>query len=548
MAATATASFRGTGASHTNVYWNGIKINSPMSGEADFSLIPLYFIDDVAIHFGQSSMSYGSGGLGGSVNLMSTPDWSKEVGVKVYQSVGSFDTYSTAAKSTYGKGNLKAQTSVFRELSQNNFNYRNTAKINRPIEIQQNADYLKYGILQEVYYRPDANTMLSTKVWAQEIDRNIPRLMSNYSSNEHNNQFNKSLTAVIDWHKSFNRFTWKASTGFSHIGLNHVYNISSLEGNEMPVIHAHSISKSWYNKASLSGNIFNWLSTEIQAEFNKHWIDSQEDLTQSGYVGDQSHNAIRTTLTAMPIDRLYISLLLADEGYDGIITPVSYSLSGKYAPLNQKEFFAKVGYSKNYHHPSLNDLHWQPGGNPNLKSEEGTTFEAGLIYNHHINQNKFSFEINFFSSEISDWIMWLPHLKGYWEPVNLSLVKAKGVEISVISNIKLGEVYLKLIGSYSHTQSTIINAYRVMSPESHGKQLPFIPLHSGGLVASSIWRSYHFIYTFTHFSERFTTTSNNPNSVIRLTTYYMSSAAIGKEFKSIKTPIAFQLRIDNLLN
>ena len=43
--ALATASFRGTAASHTQVSWNGISINSPMAGMVDFSLIPVYLID-----------------------------------------------------------------------------------------------------------------------------------------------------------------------------------------------------------------------------------------------------------------------------------------------------------------------------------------------------------------------------------------------------------------------------------------------------------------------------------------------------------------------
>ena len=43
--ALATASFRGTAASHTQVVWNGININSPMTGSVDFSLIPVYIID-----------------------------------------------------------------------------------------------------------------------------------------------------------------------------------------------------------------------------------------------------------------------------------------------------------------------------------------------------------------------------------------------------------------------------------------------------------------------------------------------------------------------
>ena len=41
-----TVSFRGTGASHTKVLWEGININSPMLGQTDFSLLPVSFFDE----------------------------------------------------------------------------------------------------------------------------------------------------------------------------------------------------------------------------------------------------------------------------------------------------------------------------------------------------------------------------------------------------------------------------------------------------------------------------------------------------------------------
>jgi len=43
-----TVAFRGTAASHTQVMWNGMRINSPMLGMTDFSMIPSYFVDDAA--------------------------------------------------------------------------------------------------------------------------------------------------------------------------------------------------------------------------------------------------------------------------------------------------------------------------------------------------------------------------------------------------------------------------------------------------------------------------------------------------------------------
>ncbi|HER07982.1 MAG TPA: TonB-dependent receptor, partial [Bacteroides sp.] len=70
--ALATASFRGTAASHTRVDWNGISINAPMTGMVDFSLIPVYLVDEVTLKHGNASIGGGSGGLGGAVHIGNT--------------------------------------------------------------------------------------------------------------------------------------------------------------------------------------------------------------------------------------------------------------------------------------------------------------------------------------------------------------------------------------------------------------------------------------------------------------------------------------------
>ena len=62
-----TVAFRGTGPSHTQVVWNGMRINSPMLGMTDFSMIPSYFVDDAQLLHGTSSVNVTGGGLGGAV-------------------------------------------------------------------------------------------------------------------------------------------------------------------------------------------------------------------------------------------------------------------------------------------------------------------------------------------------------------------------------------------------------------------------------------------------------------------------------------------------
>ena len=72
MGSMATVSFRGTTSSHTQVKWNGLKINNPMLGQVDFSQLPVWMIDKVEILHGGSSLVEGSGALGGSIHLQSS--------------------------------------------------------------------------------------------------------------------------------------------------------------------------------------------------------------------------------------------------------------------------------------------------------------------------------------------------------------------------------------------------------------------------------------------------------------------------------------------
>ena len=97
-----TVAFRGTSASHTQVTWNGMKINNPMLGMTDFSMIPSYFIDDASLLHGTSSVNEVGGGLGGAVKLSTKPAQNEGFGVQYIQGIGSFSTFDEFLRLTYG--------------------------------------------------------------------------------------------------------------------------------------------------------------------------------------------------------------------------------------------------------------------------------------------------------------------------------------------------------------------------------------------------------------------------------------------------------------
>lgn len=543
----ATASFRGTSASHTQVFWNGMKINSPMSGQVDFSQIPLVFVDDISIHFGQSSMNFGSGGLGGSVNLTSTPNWQNN-SIKVIQSIGSYETYLTGLMSVYGTKRIRGQTRIFRESSENNFSYINKARKGFPIERQTNADYNKMGVLQEVYLRLNTHSMLSFKSWVQENNRGIPQIMSNSPVKEHNRQSDFNTNSILEWNYFGTQVKSFASVGFSSLNFHYNYYKFSVQNDTMAIVNASSFAKTWQGRVGTDFKINHWLSFSIENRFQNDWVDSYEKKLMSGYKKSIWQNSLLSKLVVSPSKNFNFSVLLNEEIYGSNLSPIMPAFSAEYSlPIETKiKFKGSVG--RNFHFPSLNDQYFQPGGNPNLKPEMGLSYEGGV---HYAFENLFfatDIGVTFFRSEIENWIMWLPHLKGYWEPININSVRTQGNEISITALLRRGSLRFKIIGQYSYTLSSVRNSGGIISPIWEGRQLPFIPIHSGGVMLNANWRSFYTTYTFTHFSERYTTTRSNTNSYRRLYPYYMSAVSIGKNFEILGKALGIQLRVDNLFN
>ena len=101
-----TAEFRGTSPSHTQVLWNGMKINSPMLGTVDFSTIPAYFVDQATLLHGASSLTLTGGGLGGAVEMKTLPLFGQGYALQYIQGIGSFSTYDQFLRFTYVEGNI----------------------------------------------------------------------------------------------------------------------------------------------------------------------------------------------------------------------------------------------------------------------------------------------------------------------------------------------------------------------------------------------------------------------------------------------------------
>lgn len=557
--ALATASFRGTAASHTQVNWNGVNINTPMAGMVDFSLIPVYIADEVHLKHGNASIADRSGGLGGSVNIRNRADWNQKLGVKYLQGFGSYSTFDEFLQFSAGSRKIQSKTRAYHNYSGNDYTFVNrgighidpqTGAIINPLDTNNNAAYMRSGILQELYFRPDHRHILSLKYWGQRAERSIPRATS-YEGPDYSNLNNQSdidHKVVAGWKYDAGRNQIGFRSGYSAKNLSYVLQNSIPGLGQIPAIYSVSTQRSFMNQFSYAYDLNPGFSMEGSLDANLHDVISTDTVQRTGYEKQRVELSMLLALRKRFGDRLNINLMVRQDRVDQqFLPPVPY-LGFDFRMVRGKTLFLKGNIAGNYRQPSLNDLYWQPGGNPELLPEKGMSYELGVEYLAEPGNHSFNSELTIYRSDIDHWIIWIPGYKGYWEPRNIRKVISQGVELHARLKGNVVGINYTAGGTYAYTSSVNYGDPLVWGDESYGKQLVYVPLHSGNVMVNVAYRGFFVTFQHNSYSERYTTTSNDITRRDWLYPYFMNDLTLGKEFRLRKVLLSAELKIYNLLN
>lgn len=574
--ALATASFRGTAPSHTQVNWNGININDPMAGMVDFSLIPVYLVDDLNLKYGAASLADRSGGLGGSINISNTVDWQKRFSFKYMQGIGSYRTFDEFLSVGFGGPRFQSKTRLYHNYSRNDFSFINrgianvdpeTGHVSHPLDTNENAGYKRYGILQEVYFRPDTKNSLSLKWWGQSADRSIPRATS-YEGPDNanlNRQQDLDHKVVADWKHYAASGRLMVRSGYSGKQLEYTLRNQVPGVGLVPAIYSESRQHSFLNTLSYTHDFSDKFSAEGRVDADYHDVVSRDTVSGAGY--DRSRTEISTFLSLRRSFgwRANVNLMVRQDWIDREPVPLMPYLGFDLRVLKGVDLILKGNIARNYKVPSLNSLYWQPGGNPGLLPEEGLSYELGIAYQAVLGggiggpgsrsqgergsgTHLLTTGLTAYRSDIDNWIIWIPSYRGYWEPKNIRRVLARGLEFTVRLHGNLGPVAYKTAGTYACTRSTSYGDPLVWGDASYGKQLPYVPVHSGNVMIHLSWRGIFLTWQHNSYSERYTTSSNDLTRRDWLYPYFMNDLIAGKDFRLGKVSATAEFKVYNMFN
>ena len=558
--ALATASFRGTAASHTQVTWNGMNINSPMTGMADFSLIPVYIIDEIDLKYGAASITDNSGGLGGSININNTADWNNKFSVKYLQGIGSYRTFDEFLQIGFGGSKFQIKTRLYHNYSKNNYTFVNrsisnynpaTGNFENPIDTNDNANYMRYGVLQEIYFKANAKNIVSVKYWFQNADRMIPRATSYEGADNSNlnNQKDSNHKIVAEWTRFGAKSKMHLQSGYYHQDLLYTLMNNVMGVGLIPAIYSQSNQQSFVNKLNYKYDLFDDLSMEGTLNANYFWVNSIDTVKREGYVNERAEFSAVFSIRKTFWNRLNLNLILKQDFVDYKFAPFIPFFGFNYKVLKHEILFVKGSVSRNYHFPSLNDLYWQPGGNPDLLPESGISSEFGAeVVVFPLKKIKIQSEITLFRNDIKDWIIWLPSYRGYWEPMNISKVVSQGIEVDLKLSGSIRKFKYRVQACYALTSSKNYGDTLVWNNNAYGKQLVYVPLHSGNFLLNVEYRGFFVTYQHNSYSERFTTSSNDVSKRDWLYPYFMNDLSFGKDLSFKKLNLSIEFKILNLFN
>ena len=538
---TASASFRGTTSSHTLVLWNGFQLNSPTLGEVDFSMIPVFFTDEVSLQWG-SKTSANSGGLGGVVNIANNQKFNEGLILDARQTYGSFNTWGSYLTVGYSAKNFIARVKAYRNSSDNDFTYTNIATIPHQEMKQKNADFVDYGFMPEMQVR-FKNSLLTFVSWNQFSHRNYPQIMPNVFNNTKEYADNDFSRNFLSYKYYWNSGRVEVKSSYFHEVQ--TYFLESYTSNGNPVTQNHSLNKS---------DVFRQI-IDLQQDLYKCWklyakIQwDNEKVTSSNYDSSTTSSPKRNILSfyAAVDGKIYKDLDLRMTLRNDIVDDKSVGFFPT-ATLAYRMPFVKglsfnLGYSHNYRNPSLNDLYWNPGGNENLKGENGKTVDFDINYLYENLNFNLDLRTGLYYSKVKDWIQWVPTTYRYWMPKNVSEVMARGAEFHLKANYRYALWNFTLSGNYVYSHTTDESEY-AQQYDSDGKQLIYIPKHHANAFAEVRWKTWNLNYTFEFTGKRTTSMNDDDFFAYDLPYYTLHHLSLGKQLKKFR----LEFRINNLTN
>lgn len=464
-------SIRGSSTSQVQVSINGIPFEMPSLAMTDLSLLPVAGFGQLAVYRGGAAAYLGNAAVGGGIMLDTRRGYAQK-GITQSLSLGQFGSRGSVTSFSAGDDKFSTNASLYLQSAENDF-FRPHPYRSGEMFRQKNAAIHTRGWLHGTNFTT-GKTRISTLFWAGETERQIPAGRSKIDSEaeQEDQNMRAQLTTVTD----FGSVVLESAVAYDRGVLNYRDAPAGID-DESTFSTTHARVKA---AAALR-------KVDVYAIFD--FRNSTAETATYGFAKNRFTPAITAGVYA-PVfgETSRASLVLRQEWKNGGGLPLLPVL-GLEADLG-RSFRLSGSIGKTFRLPGLNDLYWNPGGNPNLKPESGWFQELSVHAEKEVENLFIHGSIAGFHRLIDNWITWRPG-SGYWSPYNILSVRSMGLEGRTKAELKWGKFRITqdLSGSFVISENVETAA---VDDESVGKQLIYVPRFSGlsitGVSFDDKWR------------------------------------------------------------
>jgi iron complex outermembrane receptor protein len=529
---TASISIRGGNDDHTNVYWNGLKINSLTLGGTDVSLIPVESGEDIMIQTNSAS-------IGGDINIYSKPDWRNVFAVRARSDFGSFQHIRNSLGIKAGNRRVQFQSNTFYLNAKNNFSYTDLYKFDHPTDTANHNSIKSVGTVNALFIQLKKMNFISIGSWFALKNKNVPSIMGSY---EESNKFQKDMAVrhFINWDKYNDNASY-------HVSFSHSYDELKYTDKKLPTdtillinssYNTHRITNTFSTEHSFmhnikltSGYVYNLLIADVK-EYAKKVIDHVGDVySQINISSGNIQSQIKMTQPFSSFKYIRPQFYI-DAGYT----------------LTNRKYGVQFSYSDKYRFPDLNDRYWNPGGNPKLRPETGWTVNLGntlKIFPDSESKEQLNAQVSFYYSKIKNNIVWTPITNIIWSPKNLKSTRLYGVEAQLTYGYRTNNGWL-----FSVNEIYNFNRAQILKDENNsdleGNFLRYKPQHIFKANWYTQYRSLGIGFNYQYVSARFTDEENF--DFFELKPYHLMDMYITFQSAFKEHDVQFIFKVNNITN
>ncbi len=490
-----TISTRGTGAEETLFMIDGVRLNNVQNGLVDLFLIPVSQIGHIEIAEGGFSSLYGADAVGGVVNLRTITDSHPSIGVTL--GAGSYGYQQSSIDVNRKTGGMFVNAIIQQTRSADNFRFNYT---NGPISFpmkRSGADYVCNNQLVKLTM-PGKESTTSVIVSNVSADRGTPGAVTGPYFIGTQREYDNDLLALVDHKRRIGEMTLSASAGFTYGYLRYV---------DPPLVAGGYGIDSYYKMVSVQPSVqLNYASTAFEAAVGADAEGDRGASSEMNGIKDRTRTGVFASgvinIRGPFASEVHISPSARADWYSDFGGTFNPKLGLNIRPVKSLPINIRGSVGTSFRAPTFNELYYAGAGNPDIKPEQSISYDAGLVFRIP-SPLAVEGDVDFYSTNITDGIVWQPSNDGIWRPQNYQKILSQGVELSLQANYNSLAV---LSANYSFGKSLDVSDPK---SSSYDKQLIYLPQEQASLVAAASPGIMIFSMTIQYTGFRFVTPQND---------------------------------------